>query len=227
MQPGQHHAADDVADVAACRHRAADRRARTGSAGARAVFVPARSCPARSAEARRAARPPASRTGSSRRAVPAPMPWPMKGGVRWAASPSRKTLSSAPAVGQLGAERVLGDADELEPVGVDAGDPGCDQRVKRRNGIRSRRPSRRGSSWNSHRYRVSPIRMNVPARCGSQTWCTPSHWFRSAAVADIDDEPALFEPQVVHPGADRLRARRCWRRRIRARSPPGPSARGR
>ena len=131
------------------------------------------------------------------------MPCPMNGGVRWAASPSRKTPPVAPPVGELGAEGVLRDPHELQLLDRDVRGPRRDERVQAGDvaevvgGLAGPEPELPAVAGSPDRACTSP------ARSGSQTWCTPSHWPRSAVVATSTTSQRCSNLQVAHRGADR------------------------
>ena len=107
---------------------------RVESCGGYGVSVPVRSCPTRLAEDRRKCTPATFHARFIASRMPAPMPCPMNGGVRCAASPSRKMFPRRHRSADLGPERVFGHADQFEFVVADARGPRGDERMQRGQG---------------------------------------------------------------------------------------------
>ncbi len=175
---------------------------RAGSARGRVACVRSRRCPAR----RSGSVPPSTPASFQARFIasrtPAPMPCPMNGGVRWAASPSRNTRRSRHRSASLGAEGVLGHADELQPLDRDVAGPRGDQRVQPGHvaevvrGLAGRQPELPAIAG-----RADP---HVGGRPGAGRRPGARLPIGEVGVGvHVDDQPALLELQVAHGGADR------------------------
>ena len=177
------------------------RRVRAGSRHGRAVCAPARRCRGRSS-GRSPARTPASfhaRFIASR--SPAPMPCPMNGGVRWAASPSRKTLPRRQR-SAIWARKVYSvTRTSSSSSSRRASRPWCDQRAQARQVSNSRRRSRRAAAETPSGSGIRRSACRCPRDAGRRPGARPPtgrarrRWRRRRpASAARTSGPACSEP---------------------------------
>ena len=133
---------------------------------------------------------------SASRSPPA-RPWPMNGGVRWAASPSRKIRPAAEAGCHLGAEGVGRGADDLQAVQVAAPGPGPQQLAE-------------GGRGDQAGFVLAVAQPELPAvpvagdlhegggAGGVADLLHAVPGVQAGPGLDVDHEPAFGEAQVVH-----------------------------